>query len=333
MSVIRAPGAQVQFLEGERQPSSTDFSKEENCTHNRVLPGRIPALELILPIGFRNNGLTSYAGQLRARGLSRDEILQALREANQERCIPPLTDDRELRNIAKQAAKWAPHPTCDRWTRSVFIPRGCFDPRPNVCGFDPAALVNADTTLGLRHRHKAVYGFLAGRFGPFGCHPSQDTVAEALGMFRQQVTRDIKRLVIVGLIGVEPGAYRKAQQKHAANTYYFRKDRIFAAAFEGESSRLVNEIEDFSQQPSEGAIQSANQSVSDTYVALEPISASGGYFVRPRSAIPADPPGYWVTRYVECASGCGGCRVEYGDGTVKRYECSCDMPEVLEAAA
>jgi len=62
----------------------------------------------LLPDGFRNNGLTSYAGQLRARGLDRSEILLALRQANRERCDPPLTNDRELRNIAKQAANGQP---------------------------------------------------------------------------------------------------------------------------------------------------------------------------------------------------------------------------------
>jgi len=71
-----------------------------------------------------------------------------------------------------------------------------------MCGFNPAAVLDADTTLGLRSRQKAIYKFLASIFGDFGCHPAQETIAEALGMIRQQVTRDIKRLVAVGLIHV-----------------------------------------------------------------------------------------------------------------------------------
>jgi hypothetical protein len=289
------------------------------------------AFEGVLVDGVRNNGLTSYAGRLRARGLGRDEILVSLREANQERCVPPLTDDRELRNIAKSAAKWAPHPTGDGHRHHLIVPRGCFNPR--ACGFDAAAVVDADTTLGLRRRHKAVYNFLAGVFGPYGCHPSQDTVAEALGIIRQQVTRDIKRLVDVGLIQVEPGAYRKAEGRHTANTYHFRKHHLFAADFALRTSRIVNEITDFSQHfdgawdslgfrysnfGSENlATQRDSGFLATQNVALEPIRQAGTglrKYIRPDQHI---------TQFTECATGCGGCRIEYADGTVKRYECSC----------
>jgi hypothetical protein len=34
--------------------------------------------------------------------------------------------------------------------------------------------------------------------------------------------------------------------------------------------------------------------------------------------------GYWITQYVECAMRCGGARIAYADGTVKRYGCSCE---------
>jgi hypothetical protein len=285
----------------------------------------------VLAHGFRNNGLTSYAGQLRARGLGRDEILMALREANREQCVPPLTDDRELRNIARQAAKWPPHPTSDGHHHHLTVPRGCFNPR--ACGFDAAAVVDADTTLGLRRRHKAVYSFLARMFGPYGCHPGQDTVAEALGIIRQQVTRDIKRLVAVGLIQVEPGAYRKTEGKHTANTYHFRKHRLFAADLARQSSRIVNQITDFSRH-FDGASDSlgfrymelGSESLGNQHdsrflatqsVALEPIRQAGAglrQYIRPDQHI---------TQYIECATGCGGCRIEYADGTVKRYECSC----------
>jgi hypothetical protein len=39
--------------------------------------------------------------------------------------------------------------------------------------------------------------------------------------------------------------------------------------------------------------------------------------------------GYYVVRYIACARGCGGCRIEYSDGTVKQYGCSCEMNPVL----
>ena len=42
--------------------------------------------------GHRNNTLTSYAGSMRHRGMSADEILAALLVANTQRCVPPLPE-------------------------------------------------------------------------------------------------------------------------------------------------------------------------------------------------------------------------------------------------
>jgi hypothetical protein len=184
--------------------------------------------------GVRNTGLCSYAGSLRARGFSTQEILTALREANLERCIPPLPDI-EILNICKSAAKWAQHPTVRGngalAQRAVYIPRGCFDPRPAVCGFSPAAVVAQDKTLRLRRRHAALYAYLAGIFGNYGCHPCQRTIGEVLGTPQQDVARHIGRLVCAGLILVERGAYRKADQRFNCNSYHFVRHRIFAAHF------------------------------------------------------------------------------------------------------
>jgi hypothetical protein len=76
--------------------------------------------------GVRNNGLTSYTGQLRVRGFDPEQILSALREAKRERCWPPLPDS-EIRHIAKSAAKWPPHPTGEGLSRA-FVPHGLFRP-------------------------------------------------------------------------------------------------------------------------------------------------------------------------------------------------------------
>jgi hypothetical protein len=46
-----------------------------------------------------------------------------------------------------------------------------------------------------------------------------------------------------------------------------------------------------------------------------------------------DPIGFYITRYVEFEFGCGGCRIEYADGTVKTYDCSCDTPKGFDIAA
>ena len=40
-----------------------------------------------------------------------------------------------------------------------------------------------------------------------------------------------------------------------------------------------------------------------------------------------------IVHYVECAARCGGCRMVYRDGTVKRYECSCEVEQAAEVAA
>src|SRR5579872_6611962 len=191
--------------------------------------------------GFRNSGLTRFAGSLRAAGMDREEILSELRKANKYECIPPLPDS-ELRNIAKSASKWPPHPAGDGH-RHITIPRGCLN--PTECGFDPAAVVNADTTLGLRCRHKKLFRVLVEFFGVYGCHPSQQRIAEALGTSQQQVARDIKRLVTAGLIRVDAGAYRAGDRRYAANSYHFRRHHLFAAEFKRHSSRAVNEIAAF----------------------------------------------------------------------------------------
>jgi len=198
--------------------------------------------------GWRNNGLTSYAGSLRARGFGAAEILEALREANQTRCATPLPD-MELRNIAKSAAKWKPYGTYrgGEWPmeHAVYIPRGCFDPRPAVCGFEPAAIVEGNVSLGLWRNHKALYAYLAGLFGPWGCHPAQRTIAEKLGIQQQHVARHVRRLERAGLLLVEGGAYRHAERRYACNSYHFLRHTLFAEHFTRRGLPVFSDLAEF----------------------------------------------------------------------------------------
>ena len=55
----------------------------------------------------RNMELTRTAGMMRRAGLTPDEILAALRVANEDRCDPPLSDD-EVVHIAESSGAWEP---------------------------------------------------------------------------------------------------------------------------------------------------------------------------------------------------------------------------------
>jgi putative DNA primase/helicase len=57
--------------------------------------------------GARNSTLTSLAGTMRCRGMSRDAIMAALAEENQRRCVPPLPPD-EVQRIADSVSRYAP---------------------------------------------------------------------------------------------------------------------------------------------------------------------------------------------------------------------------------
>jgi len=57
------------------------------------------------PEGERNNRLTSLAGTMRRRGMSRDAIQAALLEENRRRCKPPLSEA-EVRRIASSVSRY-----------------------------------------------------------------------------------------------------------------------------------------------------------------------------------------------------------------------------------
>jgi DNA-binding transcriptional ArsR family regulator len=308
----------------------------------------------LLPTGVRNVSLTSYAGALRARGFDAADILQALREENRERCTPPLPDW-EVCNIAKSAAKWKEHPSRrgGEW-RAASIPRGCFDPRPGICGFDASAIVEADLSLGLWPNHKTLYWFLVGLFGPWGCHPALRTIGERLGMPHQHVERHIKRLERAALILTAAGAYRRTERKFSARSYHFRRHWLFSKHFTRQGLPVFNDLEGFCHHLDEQKFSTGHQKISspinqDVTEILSrfsgdvvPISQRGGSF-------DFETTGFFracfgpdkgrmihyasIVQYSECVSGCGGCRIVYSDGTVKRYECSCEVEQAAEVAA
>jgi len=60
-----------------------------------------------VPEGRRNAALTSLAGAMRRKGMSRDAMEAALLKENAARCTPPLPDA-EVRDIAKSVARYDP---------------------------------------------------------------------------------------------------------------------------------------------------------------------------------------------------------------------------------
>jgi hypothetical protein len=60
-----------------------------------------------IPQGQRNDTLTSLAGTMRRRGMSRAEIAAALHQVNKDRCKPPL-DPGEVDGVATSVARYTP---------------------------------------------------------------------------------------------------------------------------------------------------------------------------------------------------------------------------------
>jgi len=60
-----------------------------------------------IPSGQRNNTLSSLAGTMRRAGMSQAEILAAIRQANADRCVPPLPDH-EVERIATSIGRYKP---------------------------------------------------------------------------------------------------------------------------------------------------------------------------------------------------------------------------------
>lgn len=77
-------------------------SQKEDRPNTQEITG--PVVE-----GNRNNYLTSYAGGLRAKGISAEDLEGILLRRNHESCNPPLPDD-EVRTIAHSIGRYAPGP-------------------------------------------------------------------------------------------------------------------------------------------------------------------------------------------------------------------------------
>jgi hypothetical protein len=82
------------------------ISAAPNGVNGRAKAGSAPAGEK-WPEGERNNRLTSVAGIMRRRGLSREAIQAALLEENRLRCDPPLPEA-EVCAIAASVARYGP---------------------------------------------------------------------------------------------------------------------------------------------------------------------------------------------------------------------------------
>lgn len=75
--------------------------------------------------GARNNTLTSLAGSMRRRGMTRDAIEAALLIENERRCDPPLRDD-EVQRIARSVERYPSNvlpkpPTMGTWSRATEV--------------------------------------------------------------------------------------------------------------------------------------------------------------------------------------------------------------------
>ena len=73
--------------------------------------------------GERNNGLTSVAGGLRRRGMTREEMETELLSVNQTRCDPPLDPD-EVRRIAASIARYPVGLAKAKGNQEAFLPPG-----------------------------------------------------------------------------------------------------------------------------------------------------------------------------------------------------------------
>src|SRR5262249_30613448 len=62
----------------------------------------------VVPEGMRNRWLTSQAGRVRNLNLTREGILNAIRDLNQ-RCVPPLPEA-DLQRIAESISSYPVHP-------------------------------------------------------------------------------------------------------------------------------------------------------------------------------------------------------------------------------
>lgn len=114
--VLRPPGTwnhksqppkpvRVIELDPERRYNQSDF--ESYLLEVDQLPKAAEPMEQTIIAGGRNAALTSIAGTMRRRGMTKEEILAALQAVNAQRCRPMLPQS-ELETIANSVAKYTP---------------------------------------------------------------------------------------------------------------------------------------------------------------------------------------------------------------------------------
>lgn len=124
----------------------------EMFTHRNGSHPAKPPVEGGIGEGERNSTLTSLAGTMRRRGMGYDEIVAALKVANDKRCNPPLSEH-EVEAIAGSVAKY-PAPSPDG---NESEPEGDEEVRPP--GFtDDALALEFTTKHALDWRYVATWG-------------------------------------------------------------------------------------------------------------------------------------------------------------------------------
>src|SRR5262249_53388446 len=101
----------VKVINGDTNGEGSRYSPEEFAGYailvngpKRKKRGESPNAARIQE-GFRNTTLTSLAGTMRQRGMTKDAIAAALLAENKARCDPPL-EKAEVRKIAESVARY-----------------------------------------------------------------------------------------------------------------------------------------------------------------------------------------------------------------------------------
>jgi ribosomal protein L37AE/L43A len=103
---IHPSGNPYQWVEPEMPIAEAPLWLRDMVTTS-VTPRHTPAPIGILPEGRRNDGLTQYAGALRRKGATEEELLTLLLKKNARQCQPPL-DENEVHKIATSVARYEP---------------------------------------------------------------------------------------------------------------------------------------------------------------------------------------------------------------------------------
>ena len=159
-----------------------------------------------IPPGQRNQELTSIAGTMRRRGMGEEEILAAIRVANEQRCQPPLQAE-EVEKIAASVARYEPAENV------VHISvNGHGSARPPR-GFNLTDLGNAERFIA-RHGADVRYCYAWSRWMVWtGTRWDRDEAGRA-----HRLAKETVRGIYQEAAGAEDEDRRKALAKHAARS-------------------------------------------------------------------------------------------------------------------